>query len=99
MLVLKNIEKVLTELTGDPRPEIALRLTLQDAIENRLNKIIQSIKNFEIKFGMNFSEFKIMWDRDKICNKYSYEIEKDYWEWEGLISRKRKLEKIKECLI
>ena len=99
MIIPRNVEKVLMDLTGDPRPEIALRLTLQDAVENRLKKIIQSINNFEKKYGMTFLKFKNMWEKEEIDKKYSYIIEKDYWEWEGLISRKKKLVTIEKCLI
>jgi len=87
-----SLLKLLFELTGSMDVNSAIRELFKDAVEHRLEKINKEIENFEKKYGMKFSDFKEAWEKDAILNKYSYEIEKDFWEWEGLISRKRKLE-------
>ncbi|MBU1486782.1 hypothetical protein KKH56_01860 [bacterium] len=98
-LVSKATQKVLTELTGEPRVDVALRITLKDSIDHRLEIIEREISAFERKYKMFFKEFKHNWDEGKIPDKYSFEVERDYWEWEGLISRKGKIEGVKEWLI
>jgi hypothetical protein len=40
---------------------------------------------FEAKYGMQFKEFAAKWKANKIPNRYSHEIERDYMEWESLI--------------
>jgi len=35
---------------------------------------------FEAKHGMQFEEFATKWKADKIPNRYSHEIERDYME-------------------
>jgi hypothetical protein len=90
--------RALTELTGEPRLDVALLLTLQDAVEYRLEKISAAIKTYEEKYGMSFDEFQSCGQEEGIPNQFSHEIESDYLEWDGLISRKRKLEKIRQWL-
>jgi len=43
---------------------------------------------------MRFEEFKEKFENDEIENSYSYEVEMDYLEWEGLIARLNKYNKI-----
>ncbi|MBI4687386.1 MAG: hypothetical protein HY756_06355 [Nitrospirae bacterium] len=38
-------------------------------------------------WGIAFNEFKEKFDREEIPEPYSYDIETDYLEWEGLVSR------------
>ena len=73
--------------------------TTQDKINSLIkNKFLFMLKEceefiyqFEAKYGMEFKEFKNNWIRNKIRKKYSYEIEKDYMEWEGFVAEKNKL--------
>jgi hypothetical protein len=32
---------------------------------------------------MTFEQFQQAWENDQIVDKHSYDIEKDYWEWEA----------------
>ena len=38
---------------------------------------------------MTFEEFKDLWDKGEIKDKYSIEVEADYIEWEALEMEKR----------
>jgi len=87
MTIATNITKALMDLTGEPRIELAIMDLLKDAIEHRIEKIEKEIKDYEKKYGMSFEEFKEKFDRGEISDSYSYDIEMDYLEWEGLISR------------
>ena len=91
--------RTLTELTGEPRPEIALLITLRDAVEHRLEKIDAAIRAYEQKYGMSFEQFQNRGQTESIPQQFSYEVERDYLEWDGLISRKRKIEGIRQWLI
>ncbi|MBS1249804.1 MAG: hypothetical protein MAG431_01388 [Chloroflexi bacterium] len=91
--------KALTELTGEPRFEVALLMTLNDAVEHRLEKINAEILDYEQQYGMSFEKFQEQGEKENIPNQFSYEVENDYLEWDGLLSRKEKLESILQWLI
>ena len=91
--------RALTELTGEPRLDVALFVALRDAIEHRLEKINAAIREYESKYGMSFEQFQAQGENISIPDKFSHEVENDYFEWDGLMSRKKKLEKIDQWLI
>jgi len=98
-VVSKPTHKLLQDLTGEPRPEIAISLVLKDLIHLRLDAAKASIAAFEEKYGMEFSHFEKSWEEGEIAEPYSYPVEKDYWEWEAAITDKAKLEKLQDSLI
>ena len=91
--------RALTELTGEPRLDVALLIALRDAIEHRLEKINIAIHDYERKYGIPFEQFQARGQDKSIPDQFSYEVESDYLEWDGLMSRKKKLEKIGQWLI
>lgn len=91
--------KALTELTGEPRFDVALLIALRDAIEHRLEKISANIQTYEQKYNMTFEQFQARGEEKDISDQFSYEGEGDYLEWEGLVSRKKKLLKINQWLV
>lgn len=93
-----QVAKTLTDLTDEPRPEVALRLVLKDALEYRLGDVQKGVSEFRDKYGMAFSTFKKRWLGGEISERYSYPIEKDFWEWEGLVSRLVVLNRLKKWL-
>jgi hypothetical protein len=90
--------KTLTELTDEPRLEVALRLVLKDALEYRFEKVKEGLSQFRDKYGVAFPTFKKQWLTKKIPNRHSYPVERDYWEWEGLTSRLAVLNRLKKWL-
>ncbi len=57
-----------------------------------MESIEQELRAFEEKYGMTFEEFKKQWESEDRDEDYSWERERDYLEWEALITRKRRLE-------
>lgn len=90
--------RALTELTGEPRFDVALLIALRDAVEHRLEKIDAAIQAYEQQYGMSFEQFQARGQAEEIPDQFSYDVESDYLEWDGLMSRKRKLEKIRQWL-
>lgn len=88
----KTTTLLLTELTGEPRPEAALLLVLKDAIAYRLEKIAAGLRAYEDKYGMSFDEYKRLWETEDRSEHYTYEVEMDYLEWEALVTRQKRLE-------
>ena len=90
--------RALTELTGEPRFDVALLIALRDTVEHRLEKIGEAIHEYERKYDMSFQQFQARGEDKGIPDQFSYEVESDYLEWDGLMSRKRKLERIRQWL-
>jgi hypothetical protein len=90
MTIATNIAKTLMDLTGEPRVELAIMDLLKDAIEHRIEKIEKEIDLYKKKYDMSFEEFKRKFEKNEIANSYSHDVEMDYLEWEGLISRLEK---------
>jgi len=82
-IVSKPLYKILTELTGEERLDLALYLAIKDLVRLRLQEAEQQIRGFEQRYGMAFEKFQQDWETDQIADKYSFATEKDFWEWEA----------------
>lgn len=90
--VSKGTAKLLKDVTGEPRLDAAVRATVEDALEHRLERIEDDLEALRERYGMEFDEFREAWEEGDIGEKYSYDVESDYWEWEELVTRKEKIE-------
>ncbi len=55
----------------------------------RVERIERKVDMFEQKYGMSFEQFQMHGEDGIIPNQFSYEVERDYLEWDGLVSRKQ----------
>lgn len=90
--ISKSTAKLLKDVTGEPELDLAMKATLKDALEYRLEGVLKEIEKFEDKHDMKFEEFETSWEKDEIKNKYSYELESDLWKWEELTTRREKIQ-------
>ncbi len=97
-VISKSTAKLLKDLTGEPRLDTAVRIAVKDSLIHRLEDIEPKIEKFEKKYGMDFEAFRKAWENDEIEDKYSYDIESDYWKWEELVTRKKKIKEGLEWL-
>ena len=95
----KQTKQMLTDITGEPRLDIAISMTLKDAAKYRLNEINKSISKLADKYKVDFGKFEKLWKEGKIKGKFSYDVEKDYLGWDALITRKNKLERILKWVV
>lgn len=83
-LQIPNLMKEMLQYAeGKTIQEKLVRLLLSD-LENRLHSCIERLYEFEKEYGLVFQDFKKAWEIDKLPEKYSYKIERDYMEWESL---------------
>ena len=61
------------------------------AIEYELEQLDELIRNYEIKYGMDFKTFSKSNEEQLGIDPFSYEAETDFFEWEGFTSRKNLL--------
>lgn len=97
--VSSDTAKLLKDVTGESNLDSAVRITVEDAMRHRLERLEEQIEGFEQRYDMGFEVFEQKWQEGEIDDKHSYDVEKDYWEWEGLISRQKKLEEALEQLV
>ncbi|MFH1907792.1 MAG: hypothetical protein ABIL11_10510 [Chloroflexota bacterium] len=88
----REIGQALTDLTGEPRNDVALVLLIRDYARNKLVEINAAIKQYEQKYGQSFEAYKQIWDSEDRQEHYTFEAEQDYLDWEALVTRFRRLE-------
>ena len=47
---------------------------------------------------MDFPTYKQAWQEGRIAPKHSYQVERDYWEWEATVTDEQRLREILESL-
>jgi len=80
----ESVQEILELVEGKNLDEKLVQLIRND-LKRRLHLCSERIMEFEAKYGMQFKEFAARWKVDKIPNRYSHEIERDYIEWESLV--------------
>ncbi len=94
----KETARLLTELTGESRPDVAMLIVLKDAIAHRLEQIALEEQRFVARYHLSFSDYKHRWETEDKPEDYSLEAETDYLKWEALETRKARLENIRTLL-
>lgn len=78
---------LLTELVEIPDIGMALRQVLSEYLELKSKALEERIAAFEAKWGMSFEEFSRKCAEETLAeDAYSYEVEKDFWEWEQAVT-------------
>jgi len=97
-VISKSIYKILTDLTGEARFEVALHLATKGLLRLKLKEVEAHMQQFEQRYQMEFSLFKQTWNEGRIANKHSYEVERDYWEWEAAVTNRTRLQEMLDSL-
>lgn len=87
----RDIYNALIESFGEKALKGKIDIILLSAMESLLEKYSREILKFEEKYGVSFIEFEKMWDKGEIKDRYSYEIEGDFIDWEMLEMEKKEL--------
>lgn len=98
-VISKPVYRVLSDLTQESRVEVALPLAIKDWVRLRLKEAREQQEVYEQRYGMEFPAFKQAWQQDRISNKHSYEVERDYWEWEAATTDEERLQEMLESLL
>jgi len=92
------IYEMANQLTGKPDINDALSKILKDYFELKIEALRKQIEMYEQKYGMSHAEFEEACKEGKIENSYSYEVEKDDWEWEIAITEMEDLMEYRQWL-
>lgn len=82
--VLTHLDHVEGE-TADSKLLTLLTTYLQSQI-----RACEEIATYELKYRMTFAEFAEAWEQGVIADRWSYAVERDYMEWEGLEEERRR---------
>jgi hypothetical protein len=78
---------------------IALPIAIKDWVRLKLKEVREQREAFEQRYGMDFDGFKEAWRDGRIANKHSYEVERDYREWEAAVTDEERLQDMSENLL
>ena len=98
-VISKPIFRVLTDLTQENRLEVALPIAIKDLLRLKRKESQEQMEAFEQRYGMDFSTFRQAWGEDRIADKHSYAVERDYWEWEAATTDEARLQEMLENLL
>jgi hypothetical protein len=90
-VVSKPVYRILTDLTGEPRVEVALPIAIKDWVRLKLKEVREQQATFERRYGMDYADFRQAWEQGQIANQRSYEVERDLWEWEATVTDEERL--------
>jgi hypothetical protein len=88
----KKTSQLLTTLTGTAQTDAALALLMRDYARYKLVEIEAALQTYEEKYGMAFAAYRQRWETQETDEDYTYEAEQNYLEWEGLVTRRARLE-------
>jgi len=81
---------LLTKIAAVPDLKMALWKVLSEYLELKCNALENRIAGFEARWDMPFEEFsRKCAEGTLIKDPYSYEVEKDFWEWEQAVTLQR----------
>ena len=98
-IISKPLYQIFTDLTQEPRIEVALWLAVKDWLRLRLKEARSAQEQFEQRYGLLFAGFKLAWEAGQVPDAYSYPVERDHWEWEATVTDMERLTQMWESLL
>jgi hypothetical protein len=95
----KSLYRILSSVTGENRADVALELAAKDLLRLKLKDVEQQIAGLTAKYNRSFAEFKQAWDLDQVPDRHTFEVERDYWEWEAAVEDAKKYQQFLDELL
>ena len=83
VMVSDKLVRVLEDFAPGADLEAKLENLTRESLEHQLRACNEVLSRFEAKYGLTFADFARAWQDDKMANKHSHEIERDFIEWEA----------------
>jgi hypothetical protein len=90
--VSNPVNEVFNQLTGKSDFNIAASIVLKEFLQLKRQIVQNKIAEFGKKYNMDFAEFELACEDGRIQDPFSYEAEKDTWDWEAALSEKKTVE-------
>ena len=98
-VISKSVCQTLSDLTQEPRLEVALPLGIKDWVRLKLEETNEQREVFEHRYGMEFHVFEQTWTKVFVENDLACQTERDYREWEVVVTNEELLRQISESLL
>ena len=92
VLLTNPVHEVFNQLTGEQDFNVAASIVLREFLELKKKIVQNKIADFGKKYGMDFAEFEQACEDGRIQDPFSYEVEKDTWDWEAALSEQKTFE-------
>jgi hypothetical protein len=91
MLTLSpQVGELLLQATQSQDLDEALHKVLREYLDLKLAALAAEMRHFETKWECSFAAF-----REKTKHEYTYDVERDFWEWERLETLKSHYEALR----
>ena len=60
-------------------------MILHDAVKYRIEKIETALQAYQQRYGMTWEQFEARGNSGELPDRFSYQIEKDYFDWDSLV--------------
>jgi len=86
--IAPQVRPILENLGGKDPGELIARL-LTSELRRRLEECEREMLDLEIKYGLEYPQFKERVVRGEFGDEFSYPLERDIMHWEDLLAEKR----------
>jgi hypothetical protein len=91
-----KLGEVLIKTTHSKDLDDALNKIFSEYLELKLKTLLETIDEFQKKWGMSFEDFKRHFKEETLKeNAYSFDVEKEFWQWEEAETLKKHYDEIK----
>ncbi|NOH03793.1 MAG: hypothetical protein HND47_18430 [Chloroflexi bacterium] len=99
LVVPEAIYPYARRITGQSNFHLASLPAAKNTVQSRIKEAEALITGLENKYKMTFPELEEVCRDERIENPYSYEVEKDDWDWETAIEDHKSLDEIYRWII
>jgi len=94
--VSPRLGEFLVKTTGAKDIDNAFEKVFADYLELKTKSLEEIAKSFRVKWGMDLEEFKKKVEAGALIkDSYSFDVERDFWEWEEAETLKKHYEILK----
>jgi hypothetical protein len=91
-----KLGEVLIKTTHSKDLDDALNKIFSEYLELKLTKLLETINEFQKKWGMSFEDFKRHCKEETLKeNAYAFGVEKEFWQWEEAETLRKHYDEIK----
>ena len=84
--ISEPVTRVLQALTHESNLELAIVMVLKELLQFKIQAGMKTIRKFEKKYRMSFSDFEQACQDGRIEDPYSYEVESDDFDWDAAVT-------------
>ncbi len=84
-------QRVLQRLQPGSDLASSIEAVTLDALRMRLRVVADQLGSMEARYGRGFEQFAADWSADRVSDRFSHRVERDFMEWEALTMERQEL--------